>query len=208
VSGISSRAPQNQEAVENSTETDAANLVKQLEPKWGVTAIAPVAVATSSTAGAASTVDSSSTTFDVLLISSPAHNRLAVVKALRDVRIGLALSEAIALAETAPAIVLTQAGMPDAEAARKKLESAGGVVAIQISPLVPHAPLKTTRANFILESIELIRQVDPHFKKAIRDFCIAESLYADPVEGGLLSGGIDSKSDDQTSLPRRPASEE
>src|SRR4051812_10302943 len=108
------------------TVMEVADLVKQLETKWGVTAAAPVAVAAAGApaAGAAAPAEAQ-TTFDVILASVPADKKIAVIKVVREVKAGLGLADAKALVEGAPKTVLEGAPKADAEAAKKKLEEAG-----------------------------------------------------------------------------------
>jgi len=116
------------------TVIEAADLVKQLETKWGVTAAAPVAVAAAGGAaagGAAAPAAEAKTTFDVILASVPADKKIAVIKAVREVKAGLGLAEAKALVEGAPKPVLEGAPKADADAAKKKLEEAGGKVEVK-----------------------------------------------------------------------------
>lgn len=114
------------------TVLEAADLVKQLETKWGVTAAAPVAVAAAGgAAGAAAPVAEAKTTFDVVLVSAPAEKKISVIKAVREVKAGLGLAEAKALVEGAPKTVLEGAPKADADAAKKKLEEAGGKVELK-----------------------------------------------------------------------------
>jgi len=112
------------------TVLEAADLVKQLEAKWGVTAAAPVAAA-AAPAGAAAPVEAAKDTFDVILASVPADKKIAVIKAVREVKAGLGLAEAKALVEGAPKPVLEGAPKAEAEAAKKKLEDAGGKVELK-----------------------------------------------------------------------------
>src|SRR5437773_580408 len=115
------------------TVLETADLVKQLETKWGVTAAAPVAVAAAGGAagGAAAPAAEAKTTFDVILVSAPADKKIAVIKAVREVKAGLGLAEAKALVEGAPKPVLEGANKADAEAGRKKLEEAGAKVEVK-----------------------------------------------------------------------------
>jgi len=115
------------------TVIEAADLVKQLETKWGVTAAAPVAVAAAGAAagGAAAPAAEAKTTFDVILASVPADKKIGVIKAVREVKAGLGLAEAKALVEGAPKPVLEGASKADADAAKKKLEEAGGKVEVK-----------------------------------------------------------------------------
>ncbi|MCL4786855.1 MAG: 50S ribosomal protein L7/L12 [Verrucomicrobia bacterium] len=116
------------------TVLETADLVKKLEEKWGVTAAAPVAVAAPAAAAggaAAAPAAEAKTAFDVILASGPADKKIAVIKAVREVKAGLGLAEAKALVEGAPKPVLEGAPKADADAAKKKLEDAGGKVEIK-----------------------------------------------------------------------------
>jgi large subunit ribosomal protein L7/L12 len=112
------------------TVLETADLVKQLETKWGVTAAAPVAAAAAGPAAAAPVAEAK-TTFDVVLLSAPPDKKIAVIKAVREVKAGLGLAEAKALVEGAPKPVLEGAPKADADAAKKKLEDAGGKVEVK-----------------------------------------------------------------------------
>ena len=113
------------------TVIEAAELVKQLETAWGVTAAAPVAVAAAGAAGAAAPVAEAQTAFDVILVSFPADKKIAAIKAVREVKAGLGLAEAKALVEGSPKAVLEGTNKADADAAKKKLEEAGAKVEIK-----------------------------------------------------------------------------
>jgi large subunit ribosomal protein L7/L12 len=114
------------------TVLETADLVKQLEEKWGVTAAAPVAVAAMGAAGAAAApAEEAKTTFDVVLTSTAPDKKIAVIKAVRELKAGLGLAEAKALVEGAPKTVLDGIEKADAEAAKKKLEDAGGKVELK-----------------------------------------------------------------------------
>lgn len=114
------------------TVLEAADLVKSLETKWGVTAAAPVAVAAPAGGGvAAPAAEAAKDTFDVILASVPADKKIGVIKAVREVKAGLGLAEAKALVEGAPKPVLEGAPKAEAEAAKKKLEEAGGKIELK-----------------------------------------------------------------------------
>jgi large subunit ribosomal protein L7/L12 len=115
------------------TVIEAADLVKKLEEKWGVSAAAPVAVAAvgAPAAGGAAAAAAAKDTFDVILASLPADKKIAVIKAVREVKSGLGLAEAKALVEGAPKPVLEGANKADADAAKKKLEDAGAKVEVK-----------------------------------------------------------------------------
>ncbi len=113
------------------TVLEAADLVKQLETKWGVSAAAPVAVAAPAAGGAAAPAAVAKDTFDVILVSVPADKKIATIKAVREVKAGLGLAEAKALVEGAPKPVLEGANKADTDAAKKKLEDAGAKVEVK-----------------------------------------------------------------------------
>src|ERR1043166_1892654 len=116
----------------NATVLEIADLVKELETKWGVTAAAPVAAAApSGGGGAAAAPAEAKTAFDVILASVPADKKIAVIKAVREVKAGLGLAEAKALVEGAPKPVLEGANKADSDAAKKKLEEAGAKVEVK-----------------------------------------------------------------------------
>jgi large subunit ribosomal protein L7/L12 len=120
------------EELSNATVIEIADLVKELEGKWGVSAAAPVAIAAAPGGGAAAApAAEAKTTFDVILASLPADKKIAVIKAVREVKAGLGLAEAKALVEGAPKPVLEGAPKADAEAAKKKLEEAGAKVELK-----------------------------------------------------------------------------
>src|SRR3974390_1001371 len=115
------------------TVIEAADLVKQLETKWGVSAAAPVAVAAAAPApgGAAAPAAAAKDTFDVILASVPADKKIAVIKVVREVKAGLGLAEAKALVEGAPKPLLEGAPKAEADSAKKKLEDAGAKVEVK-----------------------------------------------------------------------------
>jgi large subunit ribosomal protein L7/L12 len=114
------------------TVIEAAELVKQLETKWGVSAAAPVAAAAAGGAAApGAPAAEAQTTFDVILASVPADKKIAAIKAVREVKAGMGLAEAKALVEGAPKTVLEGANKADADAAKKKLEEAGAKVEVK-----------------------------------------------------------------------------
>ena len=115
------------------TVMEAADLVKKLEEKWGVTAAAPVAVAAAGggAAGAAAPAAAAKDTFDVILASVPADKKIAVIKVVREIKAGLGLAEAKALVGGAPKPVLEGANKADTDSAKKKLEEAGAKVEVK-----------------------------------------------------------------------------
>ena len=114
------------------TVIEAADLVKQLETKWGVSAAAPVAAAAAPGAAAPGAAPAAAKdTFDVILASVPADKKIAVIKVVREVKAGLGLAEAKALVEGAPKPLLEGANKADTDAAKKKLEEAGAKVEVK-----------------------------------------------------------------------------
>jgi large subunit ribosomal protein L7/L12 len=115
------------------TVIEAADLVKQLETTWGVTAAAPAAAASAggAAAGPAAAPAEAKTSFDVILVSVPADKKIAAIKAVREVKAGLGLADAKALVEGAPKPVLEGANKADSDAAKKKLEDAGAKVEVK-----------------------------------------------------------------------------
>jgi len=109
---------------------EAAELVKKLEEKWGVSAAAPVAMAAMAApaAGAAEPVEEK-TEFDVV-IKDAGPKKIEVIKVIRQL-VNLSLTEAKALAETADGKVLGAVGKDAAMDAKKKLEEAGAVIEVK-----------------------------------------------------------------------------
>jgi large subunit ribosomal protein L7/L12 len=108
---------------------DAAELVKMLEEKWGVSAAAPVAVAAAGGAAAAAEPVEEKTEFDVVIKDAGAK-KIDVIKVVRKLT-QLGLGEAKTMAETAGAKVLTGVGKDAAEEAKKELEGAGASVVLE-----------------------------------------------------------------------------
>ena len=97
---------------------EAADLVKLLEEKWGVSAAAPVAAA--GAAAAPAEAEEEKTEFDVVLTDAGA-NKIAVIKAVREVKAGLGLVDAKKLVEGTPATILEGVSKDEANAAKAKL---------------------------------------------------------------------------------------
>ena len=109
------------------TVVEAAELSKQLEEKWGVTAAAPVAAAAPTSGGAAPEEEKSE--FSVFLISA-GDKKINVIKEVRAFT-GLGLKEAKDLVEAAPKEVKSGVPKKDAEEAKKKLEAAGAKIELK-----------------------------------------------------------------------------
>ena len=117
------------ESIEKLTLLEAAELVKAMEEKFGVSAAAPVAVAAAPAAGAAAPAAEEASEVSVILASAGA-NKIAVLKEVRAIT-GLGLKEAKDLVDAAPKPVKENIKKEDAEAIKKQLEEAGATVEIK-----------------------------------------------------------------------------
>jgi large subunit ribosomal protein L7/L12 len=110
---------------------EAAELVKQIEEAFGVSAAAPVGVAMAAAPGAAPEAAEEQTEFNVVLESlADESKKISVLKVVRAIT-GLGLKEAKDLVEAAPKDVLTGVPKAAAEDAKKQLEEAGGKITIK-----------------------------------------------------------------------------
>ena len=109
---------------------EAAELVKKLEEKWGVSAAAPVAVAAAPSGASAAAAEpvEEKTEFDVV-IKDPGAKKIEVIKVIRQLT-NLGLKEAKDVAETAGSKVLEAVSKEAATDAKSKLETAGAVVEV------------------------------------------------------------------------------
>jgi large subunit ribosomal protein L7/L12 len=114
------------------TVLEIADLVKQLEEKWGVSAAAPVAVAAAGApaGGPAAPPVEEKTAFDVVL-KEAGPNKIAVIKEVRAAVSGLGLAEAKALVESAPKTLKEGITKEEAEEIKKKIEAAGAKVEVK-----------------------------------------------------------------------------
>jgi large subunit ribosomal protein L7/L12 len=110
------------------TVMEAAELVKMLEEKWGVSAAAPVAVAAAGAGVAAEAVEEQ-TEFD-LILKEVGGKKINVIKAVREVT-SLGLKEAKELVESAPKAVKEGITKAEAEEIKKKFEEQGATVEIK-----------------------------------------------------------------------------
>ena len=117
------------ESIEKLTLLEAAELVKAMEEKFGVSAAAPVAVAAAPAAAAAPAEDADAEV-NVILASVPADKKIAVLKEVRGIT-GLGLKEAKDLVDGAPKAVKEGVKKDEAEAIKKQLEAAGATVEIK-----------------------------------------------------------------------------
>lgn len=114
--------------IDNLTVLELADLVKQLEEKYGVSAAAPVAMVAGPAAAAAAPA-AEKTEFDVIL-SEAGPEKIKVIKAVRELT-SLGLTEAKAFVESAPKAVKEGVTKDEAESVKKKLEEAGAKVEIK-----------------------------------------------------------------------------
>jgi large subunit ribosomal protein L7/L12 len=113
--------------IDKLTVLELADLVKQLEEKYGVSAAAPVAMMAAAPAAAAP--EAEKTEFDVILAEIGAE-KIKVIKAVRELT-SLGLTEAKAFVESAPKAVKEGVTKDEAEQVKKKLEEAGAKVEIK-----------------------------------------------------------------------------
>jgi large subunit ribosomal protein L7/L12 len=109
---------------------EAAELVKQIEEAFGVSAAAPVAVAAAGGGGAPAEAAEEKSEFDVILESVPDDKKIAVLKVVRGLT-GLGLKEAKDLVEAAPKAVREGVAKDAAADAKKQIEEAGGKVTVK-----------------------------------------------------------------------------
>ena len=109
------------------TVVEAAELSKQLEEKWGVTAAAPAAAAPAATSASAAAEEKSEF---VVFLSSTGDKKINVIKEVRAFT-GLGLKEAKDLVEAAPKEIKKGVSKKEAEEVKKKLEAAGAKVELK-----------------------------------------------------------------------------
>lgn len=109
---------------------ELSELVSALQEKLGVSAAMPVAAAAAPVAGEAPAADAGSSTQTVIMTGSGA-NKIAVIKALREINPNLTLMDAKGMTETLPAEVLKDAKAEDAKVASEKLKTAGATVELK-----------------------------------------------------------------------------
>jgi large subunit ribosomal protein L7/L12 len=116
------------EWVKNAPALELAELVKEMEEVFGVSAAAPVAVAAAAPAGEAAAVEEKDS-FDVVLASA-GDKKIQVIKVVRELDGSLGLKEAKELVDAAPKAVLSGVNKEKADEAKGKLEDAGATVEI------------------------------------------------------------------------------
>ena len=114
------------EGIANLTVLELSELLTDFEEKFGVTAAAPVAVAGAAPAAGGDAPAEEKDSFDVVLTAA-GDKKIQVIKEVRAIT-GLGLKEAKELVEGAPTPVMEGASKDDAEAAKAKIEEAGGAV--------------------------------------------------------------------------------
>jgi large subunit ribosomal protein L7/L12 len=117
------------EQIDKLTVLELADLVKQLEEKYGVSAAAPVAMMAAAPGAGAAAPEAEKTEFDVIL-SEIGPEKIKVIKAVRELT-SLGLTEAKAFVESAPKAVKEGVTKDEAEQVKKKLEDAGAKVEIK-----------------------------------------------------------------------------
>lgn len=118
------------ESIEKLSVLELAELVKALEDRFGVTAAAPMAMASASAPAAAGEPAEEKTTFNVILTNAGA-NKIGAIKAVRELVPTLGLKEAKDLVEAAPKPVLEGVNKTTAEEAKAKLTAAGATAELQ-----------------------------------------------------------------------------
>lgn len=116
-------------AIEEMTVLELAELVEELEEKFGVSAAAPVAMAAMPSAGAGAVQEEEKTEFDVFLAEVGAK-KINVIKVVRELT-GLGLKEAKAVVDGAPGNVKEAVSKEDAEKAKAKLEEVGATIELK-----------------------------------------------------------------------------
>jgi large subunit ribosomal protein L7/L12 len=120
------------EEIEKLSVVELADLVKALEEKFGVQAAAPAPAPAGGPAVPATeaAAEPEQTVFNVIL-SNAGANKIAVIKAVREINQHLGLKEAKDLVEAVPKEILTAVNKQTAEEAKKKLEAAGATVELK-----------------------------------------------------------------------------
>ena len=119
-------------AIESMTVLELAELVKELEEKFGVSAAAPVAVAAAPAAGAAAAPAEEKTEFDVILTGAGSE-KIKVIKVVREVVAGLGLKEAKEFVESTPKAIKEGVQKDEAEKIMKQFEEVGATVEITLA---------------------------------------------------------------------------
>lgn len=120
------------EKLKSLTLLEAADLVKEIEEAFGVSAAAPVGgmMMAPAAGGSAAEEAEEKTEFDVVLEEVPSDKKIAILKVVRGLT-GLGLKEAKEIVESAPKAIKEAASKDDAEEAKKSLEEAGAKVSLK-----------------------------------------------------------------------------
>lgn len=112
---------------------ELSELVSALQEKLGVTAAMPVAAAASPVvaAGAEAAAEAAGSANQTVIMTISGANKIAVIKALREINPNLTLMDAKGMTETLPAEVLKDAKVEDAKSASEKLKAAGATVELK-----------------------------------------------------------------------------
>lgn len=117
-------------AIEALTVVEVAELAKYLEDKFGVATMPQTSQSVAAVPGEGTTQEEEKSTFTVVL-SASGDNKLAVIKAVRELNQSLGLMEAKKLVESAPQDLLKDVKKEQADEAKKKLETAGAKVELK-----------------------------------------------------------------------------
>jgi len=116
--------------IEVLTMLEMADLSKYLEEKFGVS-VAPLTVNQPASASAPATADKEEKTAFTVILANAGANKLAVIKAVREILPNLGLMDAKKLVESAPKELIADVKKDAAEDAKKKIEAAGGKVELK-----------------------------------------------------------------------------
>ncbi|OGY09327.1 MAG: 50S ribosomal protein L7/L12 [Candidatus Blackburnbacteria bacterium RIFCSPHIGHO2_01_FULL_43_15b] len=125
------------EEIKGLTVMELAELVKTLQEELGVSAMPvaapdqPIAAANGEAAGNAQSEQAAGTGVQTVVLANAGTNKIAVIKALREINPNLGLKEAKDLAEAAPKEVVVDVKADEAKAAKEKLEAAGATVELK-----------------------------------------------------------------------------
>lgn len=117
--------------IEELSVSDLALLVKELEGRFGVSAAAPVAAVAAAGVGAGETAEAEEKANYNIMLQDAGAQKIAVIKAIREIRQDLGLKEAKDLVDGAPKEVKADVPKAEAEEAKKKLEAAGAKVELK-----------------------------------------------------------------------------
>ena len=118
------------ESIEKLTLIEAAELVKAMEEKFGVSAAAPVAVAAAAPAAGAAEAGAEEASEVTVVLASAGANKIPVLKIVREIT-GLGLKEAKDLVDGAPKPIKENVKKEEAAEMKKKLEEAGATVELK-----------------------------------------------------------------------------